>query len=76
MLARRLGQVQDRLDPQPDPMVLAYARAVIEFGGHQPTQASVLRLAHVLASTSGQKRLSVPHASHALHRMAVDTTTP
>ena len=44
-LQQRVGRVRAQLDPQPDATVVAYARAVIEFGGHQPTRANVRDLA-------------------------------
>jgi hypothetical protein len=48
-LYRRVGAIHDRLNPRPDPTFLAYARAVIEFGGGQPTLNSVLGLARYLS---------------------------
>jgi hypothetical protein len=41
--------MQAFLHPPPDPTFLAYARAVIEFGGAQATEASAVQVARYLA---------------------------
>jgi hypothetical protein len=40
--------VANRLDPPPDPRFLAYARAVIAFGGQAETEGSAARFARWL----------------------------
>ena len=47
-IGRRLAMLKDNLNPRPDDSFLAYARALIEFGGHEPTAESTQRLAELL----------------------------
>lgn len=56
-LGRRVSTVQANLNPQPDQTFLAYARAVIAFGGGTPTHESANRLARVLASPTNRAAL-------------------
>jgi len=49
-MSRRLTRVSARLDPAPDPAFLAYARAVVAWGGNGPDEAAVVQLARDLAS--------------------------
>ena len=44
-LVRRLDALADRQAPRPTPALLAYARAVIAFGGVVPTPAASKKLA-------------------------------
>ncbi len=52
-LGRRLSRVTDRLTPRPDPAFLAYARAIIAWGGSSPNEADAIRFARDLAGTRG-----------------------
>lgn len=45
---RRLAALANRLDPVPDPRLLAYARAVIAFGGLAEADGSADRFARWL----------------------------
>lgn len=49
---RRIVRIAAALDPLPDQSFLAYARALIEFGGGAPTAASVRQLARYFAQRS------------------------
>ncbi len=46
---RRIDRLTDAFDPLPDRSFLAYARALITFGGEKSTAASAMRLARYLA---------------------------
>ena len=50
VLTKRVQGVQQRVNPLPPPSFLAFAHAVIEFGGEEPTSDSAIRLAKWLAS--------------------------
>ena len=50
-LSRRVSTVGARLDPKPDPSVLAYARAVVAWSGDEPDEAATLRVARDMAGT-------------------------
>ena len=52
-LGRRVARVANRLDPMPDAACLAYARAVIAWGGGEPDEAAAVRFARALAKTRG-----------------------
>jgi hypothetical protein len=47
-LGSRINTVRVRLYPLPDPAFLAFARAVIAFGGEETTAASAVELARYL----------------------------
>ncbi len=49
-LGRRVARVSARLEPTPDPAFLAYARAVIAWGGGEPTPAGVRAAARELTA--------------------------
>ena len=44
-LTARLSAISERHEPSVDPQFRAFARAVIAFGGHEPTPDAVDRLA-------------------------------
>jgi hypothetical protein len=46
---RRIERVAQALDPLPDRSFLAYARALIAFGGEEPSPTSATQLARYLA---------------------------
>ena len=48
-LTKLLQVIQQTVDPLPPPSFLAYAHAVIAFGGNVPTAESSMRLAKWLA---------------------------
>jgi hypothetical protein len=50
-LRRRVERLAARLDPPPDPRCLAYARAVISWGGGELTAERVDELARALQAT-------------------------
>jgi len=52
-LGWRLSRVRAQIDPVPDARFLAYARAVIAWGGGEPDEDAALRLAHAFAGTRG-----------------------
>lgn len=45
MLYSRLGHIATHIDPPVAPSFRSFAEAVIRFGGHEPTPASVEQLA-------------------------------
>ena len=50
-LSRRVSRVSASIDPMPDAAFLAYARAVVAWGGGEPDEDAAVRLARALAST-------------------------
>ena len=57
-LITRLTAISERHEPPIDPQFRAFAQAVIRFGGHEPTPASVDRLARWYAG--GYRSLRLP----------------
>lgn len=52
-LSRRVSRVSARIDPVPDVAFVAYARAVVAWGGGPPDEAAAARFARDLAGTRG-----------------------
>jgi hypothetical protein len=48
-LGRRLTRIRNAFDPPIEQSFLAYARALIEFGGVEPTADSTMQLARYLS---------------------------
>jgi hypothetical protein len=53
----RVAAVANRLDPAPDPRYLAYARAVIAFGGQPESEGSAVRFARWLGTGGWRSRI-------------------